>query len=206
MSSIQSILAFRGQTLLSAGPVADVARQLQFLIAKEEAHNFLLFNAATGQQIDIELDADIAYIEQRYSTQYQIADATGIAEGLRKTRGRPKLGVIGREVTLLPRHWEWLDRQRGGASAALRRLIDGERKSKVSEDRTKQAQDSTNRFIYAMAGNLAGFEEAVRSLYAGDKAGFLHQIRSWPTDIRQCAITFAREAFAEVQVLMRPQD
>lgn len=197
MSTIQSILAFRDQTLLGAGPVVDVARVLQSLMAQGEAPNFLLFNAATGQQIDIELAADIAYIEQRYAPESNLNDGVGAADGLRKSRGRPKLGVVGREVTLLPRHWEWLDHQRGGASAALRRLIDGERKSKVNEDRVRQAQDSTNRFIYAMAGNLEGFEEAVRSLYAGDKAGFLHHIRSWPTDIRQCATTFAREAFVD---------
>ncbi len=206
MSTIPSVLAFRGQTLLGAGPVAEVARQLQSLMAQGEAPNFLLFNATTGQQIDIELAADIAYIEQRYAPQNATDDVVDVAERLRKSRGRPKLGVIGREVTLLPRHWEWLDRQRGGASAALRRLIDEERRNKVNEDRAKQAQDSTNRFIYAMAGNLAGFEEAVRSLYGGDKTGFLHHIRSWPADIRQCAITFARDAFVDAQILSRAQD
>lgn len=196
MTATSSIIAFRGQTLLGAGSVPEVAKYLKSLMALGEAPNFLIFDADNGQQIDIELAADLAYLEQRYGAKSS-AGAGDVTEGLRKTRGRPKLGVVGREVTLLPRHWQWLDRQRGGASAALRRLVDTERKAHVDEDRVRQAQDSTNRFIYAMAGNLAGFEEAVRSLYAGDKAGFAHHIRGWPADIKQCTVNFARDAFRD---------
>ena len=195
MTTSQTILAFRGQTLLGMGPVPDVAKHLQALMAQGEAPNFLIFNADNGQQIDIEMGANMAYLEQRYGAIKGGNDATEVTDGPSKTRGRPKLGVIGREVTLLPRHWEWLDRQRGGASAVLRRLIDAERKSSVEEDRVRFAQDSTNRFIYAMAGNLEGFEEAVRSLYAGDKPGFVHHIRTWPADIKRCTVNFARDAF-----------
>lgn len=190
-SVARSILAFRGHTLLGAGPVPLVAKTLKALMAQGEAPNFLIFDAQTGQQIDIELAASMTHIEQRYGVPAESA----VAEPQRKTRGRPKLGVVGREVTLLPRHWEWLDRQRGGASAALRRLIDAERKNSAEEDRVRQAQDNTNRFIYAMAGNLEGFEEAVRALYAADKEAFNRNIRSWPTDIRQCTLNFAQEVF-----------
>ena len=199
MNTVTSILAFRGQHLLGSGPVPEVAKILKSCMDQGEAPNFLIFNADTGQQIDIELAASQAHLEQRYGAA-NAENAVETAAGTpRKARGRPKLGVVGREVTLLPRHWEWLDRQRGGASAALRRLIETERKQNAGEDRVRQAQDSTNRFIYAMAGNLPGFEEAVRALYADDRAGFAHYIRAWPEDIRHCTTHFAREAFTEKQ-------
>ncbi|MFY0534142.1 DUF2239 family protein [Nannocystis pusilla] len=39
--------------------------------------------------------------------------------------GRPKLGVVSREVSLLPRHWEWLERQPSGSR---RRCADSSRR------------------------------------------------------------------------------
>ena len=157
----------------------------------------MTFKTSNGQQIDLDLGGRVTDVEQRYGSSRLASPADNAADTPTKTRGRPKLGVVGREVTLLPRHWEWLDRLRGGSSAALRRLIDAERKNNADEDRVRIAQDSTNRFIYAMAGNLAGFEEAVRAHYAGVKAGFAQHIRSWPADIKQCTLDFARDAFDE---------
>jgi hypothetical protein len=103
--------------------------------------------------------------------------------------------VVGREITLLPRHWEWLDRQRGGASATLRRLVDAERKATVTQDEQRLSQDRTNRFLSAMAGDLAGFEDATRALYAGDRAGFEVASVSWCADIRRVAMQLADAAF-----------
>lgn len=97
-------------------------------------------------------------------------------------RGRPKLGVRAREVTLLPRHWDWLSRQSGGASATLRRLVDEARK-RDTEDSVLRA-DRTFRFLTALAGDLPRFEEAIRALYAGDTAGFSEAMEGWPGDIR----------------------
>ena len=104
------------------------------------------------------------------------------------------MGVGGREVTLLPRHWEWLDAQRGGASAALRRLIETARRENAGEDRIKSAQDAAQRFMYAMAGNLSGFEEAIRALYARESTRFEQETAGWPIDIRNCAREYAKPA------------
>jgi hypothetical protein len=101
---------------------------------------------------------------------------------------------VGREVTLLPRHWEWLDQQRGGVSAALRRLIDENRKERAAEDAIREAQDSANRFMMAIAGDFPGFEEAVRALYARDGAKFREETQRWPADIRRCASDYAEAA------------
>jgi len=111
-------------------------------------------------------------------------------------RGRPRLGVVAREVTLLPRHWDWLGTQPGGASAAVRRLVDSARQSSVDKDRIRTAKESAYRFISAMAGNEQGFEEATRALFAGDETRFAAMSDSWPRDVRDHARALARQAFA----------
>ena len=96
-------------------------------------------------------------------------------------RGRPKLGVVAREVTLLPRQWEWLAQQPGGASATLRRLVDSTRKNGSGRS---DARDAVYRFITALAGDRPGYEEALRALYRSDLDGFRDRIADWPEDIR----------------------
>ena len=122
---------------------------------------------------------------------------TGLNITGKKPRGRPKLGVIGREVTLLPRHWAWLDTQRGGASATLRRLVDAERKASVDSDSRRASQDRANRFMSAMAGDREGFEEATRALYASNREGFEAASATWARDIRRMAQSMAADAFIE---------
>jgi len=109
--------------------------------------------------------------------------------------GRPKLGVVAREVTLLPRHWEWLAAQPGGASVALRRVVDEARKANEERDRTPQARESVYRFITAMAGNAPGYEEAARALFAGDRARYEQEAAGWPEDVREYAGRLAGNAW-----------
>ena len=101
--------------------------------------------------------------------------------------GRPKLGVVGREVTLLPRHWDWLAEQPGGASVALRKLIDAERKSRDFRELERKAQEVTYRFMSALAGNLPGFDDASRALFAGNREAFAEATEAWPADVRDHA-------------------
>ena len=108
--------------------------------------------------------------------------------------GRPKLGVVSREVSLLPRHWAWLEQQPGGISGALRRLVDESRKANQGRDRARAARDAAGKIMWALAGNFPGFEEASRALYAGDLAGFEQQTEGWPGDIRNHLIRRLREA------------
>jgi len=100
-------------------------------------------------------------------------------------RGRPKLGVVSGEVTLLPRQWEWLKAKRGGASATLRRLVDEARRNGRSQDLLERRQQAVYRFMNIMAGDRAGYEEALRALYAKDKALFVTHTSTWPQDIKQ---------------------
>jgi len=115
--------------------------------------------------------------------------------GGRRRPGRPKLGVVGREVTLLPRHWAWLGAQRGGASATLRRLVDRARKDSADEERVRRSQDAAYRFMSAMVGDEAGFEEAARALFAADGERFRAQAQPWPPDLREYACGLAGPAF-----------
>jgi len=107
-------------------------------------------------------------------------------------RGRPRLGVTAREVTLLPRHWDWLAAQPGGASIALRRLVEAARKSPA--ERSRSSAEAAYRFMTAMAGDLADYEAATRALFAGDRAGFIAAVAGWPQDLRDHAMRLADDA------------
>jgi hypothetical protein len=119
------------------------------------------------------------------------------AEAPRRRRGRPKLGVVAREVTLLPRHWTWLNAQPGGASVALRKLVEAARKGNGDGDRKRAGQEAAYRFIHAIAGDRAGFEDAARALFAGDLGGFEDAIADWPHDVREHATMLAARALRD---------
>lgn len=175
------VTAFSGQRCIVAGRLGNV------IGAVKEAHDLgasvLVFDDATGQPVELDLRGSAADAANRVVS-------PGVAPG------RPKLGVTAREVTLLPRHWEWLAEQPGGASVALRKLVEDARRND-GKAQVRAAQTALNRFMSAMAGNLPGFEEAGRALFAGDKAGFEHETRGWPEDIRDYARRMAAPAFPD---------
>ncbi|HEY4164303.1 MAG TPA: DUF2239 family protein [Dongiaceae bacterium] len=176
--------AFLGQKRWTAGAPADVAIAARDA-TEEEA--LLVFDDATGHQIDLDLRGSEAEIRHRYAPQ--------ATEEAPKGPGRPKLGVVPREVTLLPRHWDWLNTQPGGASVALRKLVDDARRSQAAPDRMRAAKDKTYRFMSAMAGNETGFEEAARALFAGDRPRFEAETAAWPVDLRNHARQLAADCF-----------
>jgi uncharacterized protein len=198
-------LAFKGDKLIADGKQLEVALKLKAEGAEPALRRgeILLFAGVDGRQIDLHLSGNELDIERRYGVPPQLESAApivGSAEDAstgKKPRGRPKLGVIGREVTLLPRHWAWLDTQRGGASATLRRLVDAERKASVDSDSRRASQDRANRFMSAMAGDREGFEEATRALYASNREGFEAASATWARDIRRMAQSMAADAFIE---------
>jgi uncharacterized protein len=144
----------------------------------------LAFDDATGQQVDLDLRDAPAEPEAAAPA----SDPRG--------RGRPKLGVVAREVTLLPRHWDWLNAQPGGASVALRKLVELARRDNAEIDRRREARDAAYRFASAIAGDLPGFEDASRALFAGDRARFEQLVAAWPKDIARhaCWLAFGDEA------------
>jgi hypothetical protein len=172
--------AFDRERQIASGSYLHVALAIRpYCIAHPDA-SVLVFDDATGAQIDFDLrgiDADIAArLEKRFPAAR--ADAP-------RTPGRPKLGVVAREVTLLPRHWEWLAAQPGGASVTLRKLVEEARRSgPTSAARLRGLHERAYRFMSAMAGNFPGFEEASRALFADDMLRFAELISGWPKDVR----------------------
>jgi hypothetical protein len=179
--------AFAGMRLIASGPLLEVA-----LAAKRADEGkrgpVVVFDATSGAVIDLDLRGDRAQIERRLAARAKQEAGDGrlplsAPEKLKQGPGRPRLGVVPREVTLLPRHWEWLAAQPGGASAALRRLVDQARKSDGGETEARARREAAYRFMMAMAGDLPGFEEAARALFGGDREQFLQHMAQWPEDV-----------------------
>ena len=138
-----------------------------------------MFEDWSGQQIDFDLRGTRDEVLARAEA------AVGEADSPAARRGRPKLGVVSREVSLLPRHWEWLEEQPNGISAAIRRLVDEARKREPEKERARRAVAAASRFMTAMAGDRAGFEEASRALFAGERERFFALVAPWLADIRR---------------------
>lgn len=175
--------AFIGSRHLCSGIQSEVAIAVKHAAARDEAASILIIDNATGRPVDFDLRGTDAEIVARLTPAPKASEAdepTPAPAG----RGRPKLGVVAREVTLLPRHWDWLGSQRGGASVALRRLVDEARKAHAETDRSRAARDAAYTFMSTIAGHLHGFEEASRALFANDRDRFSKLIAAWPDDIQ----------------------
>ena len=173
-----SLTAFHRFRKLASGS----AEELVSVVKRRPQGEVLVFNDTTGSQVDLDLRGKTP----------KIADESPATEP--RGRGRPRLGVIAKEVTLLPQHWDWLNVQPGGASVALRKLVDEARRTSGDRDRIRAAQEAAYRFMSAMTGNLPGFEEAIRALFAYDRRRFAQLIADWPEDVRDFAV---RLAFAD---------
>jgi uncharacterized protein len=198
--------AFAGSRRIGSGPLADVAVVAKAVIAGGAAEPVLIFDDVTSQVVDVDFRGSDADVIARLAPMAAAADGARDGSGAEvppdsdaetpRGRGRPRLGVVAREVTLLPRHWDWLATQPGGASAAVRRLVDEARQTSAQKDRTRQAKESAYRFMSAMAGNEPGFEEATRALFANDAERFTEMTEAWPRDVRDHARALAARASA----------
>ncbi|MEZ5607208.1 MAG: DUF2239 family protein [Burkholderiaceae bacterium] len=184
--------AFAGERRLARGSYADIAQALASLDESEQA--VLVFDDATGAPVDAPPLPEHAALLARLDGPAAGAPTTAAAHAppARPSPGRPRLGVVAREVTLLPRHWEWLAAQPGGASAVLRRLVEQARKAGEAADERRRAGERAYKFISAIAGHRPGFEEAARALFAGERARFEALLAAWPADVA----THARELAA----------
>jgi hypothetical protein len=185
-------IAFDDERRIAAGDLPCVARAAKATLDRRGDASILIFDSSTGGPIDIDFRGAIDDVLARLP---QAPDAPEVAGNtvLSAPRGpgRPKLGVIAREVTLLPRHWEWLAEQPGGASVALRKLVEAARRDRSGQDETRLMQERAYHFMAAMAGDLPGFEEAIRALYAPDPLRFAELIAPWAADVREHASRLA---------------
>ncbi len=182
-SSSRRCAAFDGVRRIAAGPLSEVALAVKAALAAGAAGPVLTFDDASGAVVDLDLRGSDAEIVARLCGGEDATPPRG--------RGRPKLGVVAREVTLLPRHWEWLAAQSGSASVALRRLVDEARRADGGATEARLAKAAANRFLTAIAGDLPGFEAAARALFAGDRAAFAARIAAWPEDVRAHGLRLA---------------
>jgi hypothetical protein len=189
MSAPEMFTAFEGPRRLVSGPLGEVALAVK-RGERRATEPIAIFSDTTGRAIDLDLRGSDEDILARLP-QPATADAGPDAVPEPRGRGRPKLGVVAREVTLLPRHWDWLNAQPGGASVSLRKLVEAARRANADADRSRAARDAAYHFMAAMAGNLPGFEEACRALFADDRTKFTHLVAAWPADIRDHSIRLA---------------
>ena len=188
--------AFIGTRRFASGALIDVALAIKAHDAAAQGSLFI-FDDASGAAIDLDLRGTTAEIVTRLTEHGELTELAARTRGDLlgspvRSRGRPKLGVVAREVTLLPRDWEWLARQKGGASQALRRLVDEARRADAGQTDRKAAQERAYRFLHALAGDLPDYEEVIRALFAGEDEIFGGRMAAWPVDIRDHALALAQ--------------
>lgn len=188
-------LAFEGDRCIAAGDLRGVARAAKETLDRRKDAAVLVFDSASGP-VDIDFRGSVDDVLARLPADAAVA-AEDAAVAAPRGPGRPKLGVVAREVTLLPRHWEWLAQQSGGASVALRRLVDEARRANKDKDRIRQAREAAYRFIAAMGENKPHYEEVARALFAGDAERFQAWTAAWPADVRDHARRLAATAFEQ---------
>jgi hypothetical protein len=188
MADDRTFTAFAGTRRVATGNLATVAARAKAFLDQDQGASILILDDETCRVVEVDFRGTADDVAKR------LEPASGKAEA--RGPGRPKLGVVAREVTLLPRHWEWLNAQPGGASVALRKLVEEARRSNEAKDRVRQSQEALYRFMSTLAGDEAGFEEASRALFAGDRKLFEALIRLWPKDLRDHAERLSHSAFA----------
>ena len=180
-----SYSAFSGDRLIAFGPLVDVLGASKAHVDTSEDPRLLIFEDRTGRQLDFDFRGSLDEVLER-----------ALPAPVRTGPGRPKLGVVSREVSLLPRHWEWLEEQPPGISAGLRRLVDEARKRNPEEQRARKGREALSKFMTAMAGNLPNYEEATRALFASEQSRFEELIADWPEDIHAHLLRVLEESLA----------
>ena len=179
--------AFEGHRRIATGSPEDVAQAVRRAMDEGSVQSPLILDDATGYPLEFDLRGSVDEVLARLRPAAEIATPRG--------PGRPKLGVIAREVTLLPRHWDWLGRQPGGASVTLRRLVEEARRAGSAKEQARQASEAADRTMRTLAGDLPGFEEASRAFWRGERATFDQLTADWPTDVRQHLLQLAHRAW-----------
>ncbi len=187
-AQVSSYSAFEGTRRIAAGELPSVALAAKAVIERGAQGPVLIFDDATGRQVEVDMRGADAEVLNRLAVTPETPEAPS-------GPGRPRLGVVAREVTLLPRHWDWLNSQPGGASVTLRKLVEQAKRSSESGDRIRRAQETAYRVMTALAGNAPGYEEATRALFAQNREAFETHTAAWPPDVRDYARQLAHDAF-----------
>jgi len=188
------VTAFVGTEVIATGTLIDVATKCRELLdAETPVREILIYSDTNSHPVELDLSGDVDEVRARILVgSYKKTEPED-----KKTRaGRPKLGVIGKEVTLLPRQWDWLKMQRGGASVTLRKLVAEAMKAAGPEADHQIRKQAVYHMMVSIGGNLPNFEEAIRCLYADDQEGFIKMIDAWPVGLRDYLVRISEEAFS----------
>lgn len=193
--------AFEGPRRIAAGDLKQVAVMVKEYFKNEPIVGILIFDDARSHLVDIDFRGTVDDVLKRIAQTSNMQDAAALplepeADAPRGP-GRPKLGVVAREVTLLPRHWDWLSSQTGGASVTLRKLVEEARRAAVGRDRIRLAQEASYRFMSAAISNEANFEEVARALFAGNRSRFNELVEPWPVDLVDYLKQLANDALQD---------
>ena len=194
---LHEYMAFAANRCIASGDIKEVARKTKNIIDTDQQETILVFDGFTGEVIDIDFRGTLEDVLKKLETSSAVMEPAASPETLPSQRGpgRPKMGVVSREVTLLPRHWEWLNRQPGGASVALRKLVEEARRTYQKQDLIRQSREAAYRFVSTLAGNETGYEETIRALFAGNQERFTALTSEWPGDIAEYAQKLAHFSF-----------
>jgi uncharacterized protein len=195
---LQQCTAFKGSRLIVSGGLTEVVKKAKEAIDNDEHASVLIFDDLTGELVEVDFRGTMKEVLMRLEKPSDSGDSGTLPskkdQDLTRGPGRPKIGVVSREVTLLPRHWDWLNSQPGGASVALRKLVEEARRVNSNRDKVRHSQEVAYRFMSAMAGDLPGFEEAARALFAGNRVRFNGLVSAWPSDVRDYTLRLSDAA------------
>jgi uncharacterized protein len=198
METKRTFTAFAGHRRIETGDIQTTLAATKRCLDAGESETILVFEDQTGEQIDFDWRGSVEDVLARLREHPAFSEQMN-ADKPNAGPGRPRLGVVSREVSLLPRHWQWLEAQSGGISAAMRRLVDEARKTQPAKEEANHKRDAISRFMWAMAGNFPGFEEASRALFADDAEQFRERIREWPEDVREHLTRLGQAASKKLQ-------
>lgn len=188
----QTYTAFHASKVVASGKLSHVAVVLHGLLQRNQEAIPLILDDETGRQAELDLRGSDAEVTARYVDEPLAHEPAKAEEQPAKPgRGRPRLGVMAREVTLLPEHWDWLASQPGGTSVALRKLVHDAKRVSTERDQRRHAQERCYNAMVALAGNLPGFEEASRALFAGELERLAGIAEAWPPDVRDYVLALA---------------
>ncbi|WP_114240167.1 DUF2239 family protein [Dyella sp. C9] len=193
-AEIPTYTAFDGHRQIASGELAVVVAATKRAIDEGADGPVLIFDDHSGRQLDVDMRGTTDDVLARLPVAAPAEELTS------RGPGRPRLGVVAREVTLLPRHWEWLGAQPGGASGALRRLVEEARRSGQGRERARVAGEALDRLMLALTGDLPGYEEATRAFWRQDRERFTELTGAWPADVREHVRRLAARAWPEHEV------
>jgi hypothetical protein len=195
---LRQCTAFESNRCIASGGLSGVVKKVKEVIDHNKHARVLIFEDLTGELVEVDFRGTMKEVLMRLEKPSDRGDSDILPskkdQDLTRGPGRPKIGVVSREVTLLPRHWDWLNSQPGGASVALRKLVEEARRINSNRDKVRHSQEVAYRFMTAMAGDLAGYEEATRALFAGNRGRFNDLIAAWPADVRDYALKLSDAA------------